>query len=119
MADRVVLLRHRPDCHVKTQLDTTRHDWEDGHRRFERALRDPAQAERLEQQFDLISAELRRRVGGTFTLSMLADAYGGVDAWALQLVEEHAPSPGWSRTVSMVGDAAFHVYARAAVDYAP
>ena len=71
------------------------------------------------RQLDLISAELRRRVGSTFTLAMLADAYAGSDAWTLQAVEEHAPTPGWARSVSMVGDAAFHVYARGAVDYTP
>jgi hypothetical protein len=50
---------------------------------------------------------------------MLATVYEGSDAWALQTVEEHAPTPGWARSVSMVGDAAFHVYARGAVDYTP
>ena len=61
-------------------LESARRDWDDGHRRFERASRDDLQAERLRAQFDLISAELRRRVGGTFTLAMLADAYSGSDA---------------------------------------
>ncbi len=119
MAVGSLLLRGRAGRHVKTQLDTARHDWEDGHRRFELALRDPTQAERLGQQFDLISAELRRRVGGTFTLATLAQVYADADAWSLQVVEEYAPSVGWSRTVSMVGDAAFHVYARGAADYTP
>ena len=50
---------------------------------------------------------------------MLADAYSGSDAWARQAVEEHAALPGWARSVSMVGDAAFHIYARGAVDYSP
>jgi len=100
-------------------LESARRDWEDGHRRLELASRDDHQAERLRQQFDLISAELRRRVGGTFTLVMLADAYSGSDAWARQAVEEHAALPGWARSVSMVGDAAFHIYARGAVDYSP
>ena len=100
-------------------LDSARRDWEDGHRRFERASRDDLQAERLRVQFDLISAELRRRVGGTFTLAMLADAYSGADTWTRQAVEELAATPGWARSVSMVGDAAFHIYARGAVDYTP
>ena len=96
-----------------------RRDWEDGQRRFDLACRDRAQAERLLEQFDLISAELRRRVGSTFTLAMLADAYASADGWTRQAIEEHAPSPGWARSVSMAGDAAFHVYARGAVDYTP
>jgi hypothetical protein len=104
---------------VSSAVDSARRDWEDGNRRFELAIRDPSQAERLTLQFELISAELRRRVGGTFTLAMLASAYGGSDAWALQAIGEHAPTPGWARSVSMVTDAAFHTYARGAVDYTP
>ena len=77
------------------------------------------QAERLRRQFDLISAELRRRVGGTFTLAMLARRVRGLGRLGAAGVEEHAPTPGWARSVSMVGDAAFHVYARGAVDYTP
>ena len=52
---------------VSSAVDSARRDWEDGNRRFELASRDAAQAERLRRQFDLISAELRRRVGSTFT----------------------------------------------------
>ena len=90
---------------MSSAVDSARRDWEEGNRRFELASRDPAAADRLSRQFDLISAELRRRVGGTFTVAMLATAY--------------EPTPGWARSVSMVGDAAFHVYARGAVDYTP
>ena len=39
-------------------LESARRDWEDGYRRLELASRDDHQAERLRQQFDLISAEL-------------------------------------------------------------
>ena len=104
---------------MRADLDGARREWEDGSRRFELACRDEAQAERLRNQLDLILAELRRRVGGTFTLATLVDAYTGSDAWILQVVGEHAATPGWARSVSMVGDAAFHIYARGAVDYTP
>lgn len=104
---------------MKGDLGSARRDWEDGHRRFELASRDEAHGERLRAQLDVVSAELRRRVGGTFTLAMLADAYVGSDAWARQVIEEQAGTPGWARTVSTVGDAAFHRYARGAVDYTP
>jgi hypothetical protein len=104
---------------VRSALDGARNDWDEGHRRFELASRDAAEAERLQQQFDIVSAELRRRVGGTYTLGMLATAYADSDAWARQAIEEHAATPGWVRSVSIVGDAAFHVYARGAVDYVP
>jgi hypothetical protein len=104
---------------MSTALEGARRDWEDGNRRFELASRDEAQAERLRGQLELVLGELRRRVGSTFTLSKLSEAYAGSDAWILQVVEEHAPTPGWARSVSMVGDAAFYVYARGAVDYTP
>ena len=102
-----------------SDLDNARREWEDGHRRLELASRDHAQAEHLRHQFEVVSAELRRRVGGTFTLATLAGAYAASDAWTRQAVEEHAARPGWARSVAMVGDAAFHVYARGAVDYTP
>jgi chorismate-pyruvate lyase len=104
---------------MESGLDGARRDWEEGHRRFETASRDDGQAERLGRQREVVTAELRRRVGGTFTLAMLADAYAGSDAWARQAIEEHEATPGWARSVAMVGDAAFHVYARGAVDYTP
>ena len=100
-------------------LESARRDWEDGHRRFELACRDRVQAPRLREQLDVVSAELRRRVGSTFTLAQLAQAYAGADAWTRQAIEEQAATPGWPRAVSMVGDAAFHIYARGAVDYTP
>jgi hypothetical protein len=100
-------------------VDGARSEWEDGYRRFELAVRDPSQSERLTAQLDVVSAELRRRVGGTFSLAALADAYAGSDAWTREAVEEHAAVAGWARTVSMVSDAAFHIYARGALDYTP
>jgi hypothetical protein len=104
---------------VSSDLDSTRRDWEDGHRRLEFGSRDEVQTERLRDQFDVVSSELRRRVGSTFTLAMLADAYAGSDAWTRQAIEEYAATPDWTRSVAMVTDAAFHVYARGAADYTP
>ena len=100
-------------------LDLVRNDWEAGYRRLELASRDEPQAAMLAAQLDLILAELRRRVGSTFTLEMLAEAYVGADVWVRQAIEEQAPTPGWARTIAMVEDAAFHIYARGAADYAP
>jgi hypothetical protein len=104
---------------VIADLDLVRGDWEAGYRRLDLASRDADEGELLRAQVDLISAELRRRVGSTFTLEMLAAAYVGSDVWVRQAIEEQAPTPGWARTIAMVGDAAFHLYARGAVDYAP
>jgi hypothetical protein len=118
MADGALLLRRRGG-RVNADLNRVRREWEDGHRRLELASRDEAQSERLRLHLDVIVAELRRRVGGTYSLELLAATYAGADVWTRQAVEEQAATPGWARTVSMVGDAAFHVYARGAVDYTP
>ncbi len=100
-------------------LDVVRREWEDGYRRFEAASRDPISGDRLRRQLDVVTDELRKRIGQTFTLDELARAYERADDWARDAVSEHAASPGWARTLSIVGDAAFYLYQRGAVDYAP
>jgi len=100
-------------------VEVVRREWEDGYRRFETASRDPAATERLRQQLEVVTDELRRRIGQTFTLDELARVYERADAWARDVVSEHAATPGWPRTLAMVQDAAFHLYQRGAVDYGP
>ena len=100
-------------------LDVVRHEWEDGNRRFEAASRDPVAGPRLLAQLEIVLDELRRRFGQTFTLDELAAAYERADAWVMHAVSEHAATPGWPRTLAIVQDAAFHLYQRGAVDYAP
>ena len=100
-------------------LDVVRREWKDGYRRLETASRDPVAAERLRAQVEVVTDELRRRVGQTFTLDELADVYEHADAWARDAVSEHAASPGWPRSLAMVQDTAFYLYQRGAVDYDP
>ena len=100
-------------------IEAVRREWEDGYRRFESAARDPVAGERLLAQLEVVTAELRRRIGQTFTLDELAAAYERSDAWAREAISEHAASPGWPRNVALVEDAAFHLYQRGAVDYSP
>jgi hypothetical protein len=104
---------------VSVDVASARRDWGDGYRRLIDASREPVEGERLHAQVDLITEELRKRVGATFTLAELAAAYGASDAWVREVVGERSPTPGWARTVSLAGDAAFHLYARGAVDYQP
>jgi hypothetical protein len=103
---------------VQTEVESARRDWEEGYRRL-LAEADDASRERLLRQVDVVTEELRKRLGGRFTLSELAAAYPTSDAWAREAVAERAPSPGWPRTLALVGDAAFHLYARGAIDYTP
>ena len=104
---------------MSTAVDSARQDWADGYRRFRDAETDPSAAEGLHRQAEVVTRELRRRIGSVFTLSELVDAYADADAWSHEAVAEHASAPGWPRTVSVAADAAFHVYARGAADYEP
>ena len=100
-------------------VEHARQQWEEGHRRLEAEVRDRGRAELLYAQLDAVMGELRRRVGETFTLAQLADAYARSEDWAREAVAERAATPGWARTLALVNDAAFHVYARGATDYRP
>lgn len=99
-------------------LDTTRVEWERAYRDLEEVARDPAEEHRVRAELEVLVSELRKRIGGTFTMSELADAYGGADLWAREVLSDLG-SPGWPRTLTLVEGAAFHLYSRGAVDYAP
>jgi hypothetical protein len=100
-------------------VENARREWEESHRRLEDEAGDPLRYPALLDQVDAILAELRRRIGQTFTLAELADEYARAERWSREAVAEAAPAPGWPRTLSIVEGAAFHVYARGALDYEP
>lgn len=100
-------------------MQSARRDWEAGYRRLLAESEDPVVRERLFRHVEAVIEELRRRVGSTFTLAELASSYTVSDAWARDAVAERAAAPDWPRTLVLVGDAAFHLYARGAVDYEP
>jgi hypothetical protein len=102
---------------VTDSLQLARQEWEEGHRRLESHRDDRRSYERLLGQLELVGDELRKRVGQTYTLAELADAYADADRWARELLEERAAAPGWSRDVSLLLAAAFHTYQRGAMDY--
>ncbi len=100
-------------------LDQTRREWAEGHRRLESELRESPRADAVAEELEAVLAELRKRVGQTFTLGELAEAYPAADAWSRQAVEESDPASGWPRRIATVTEAAFHLYSRGAVDYEP
>jgi hypothetical protein len=100
-------------------LEVVRSEWGEGYRRFQDLSRDRVAADRLSLQLEVVTDELRKRVGQTFTLEDLAAKYAAADEWVRDAVSERSPTPGWPRTLSIVQDAAFHLYQRGAVDYAP
>jgi hypothetical protein len=103
---------------VPADLASTRLEWERAYRDLEEVARDPAAADRVRSQLEVVTAELRRRVGGTFTMGELADEYALADVWARHVLAEQGV-PGWPRTLTLVEGAAFHLYARGAVDHLP
>jgi hypothetical protein len=94
-----------------------RQEWEEGDRRLEAERSDRSRYERLLQQVEIITDELRRRVGQTYSLEELAAVYRDAERWAREVVEERAPSSGWPRDLALVLAAAFHAYQRGATDY--
>jgi hypothetical protein len=96
-------------------VESARQQWAEGHRRLRAQAADRSLYLRLLAQVEVVLDELNRRVGQTFTLAELAEAYRDADRWLLDVL---APGPGATQ-LSLVGDAAFHAYARGAVDYAP
>ena len=123
MAGRSLLLRVAPrrrliSSLVSADLASARLEWEHAYRDLEEVARNTALAERVRTQLDVITAELRRRVGGTFTIGQLVDEYALADVWTRDVLAEQGV-PGWPRTLTLVEGAAFHLYARGAVDYLP
>ena len=94
-----------------------RQEWEEGDRRLESERSDRSRYGRLVQQVEIVTDELRRRIGQTYSLEELAAAYRDAERWAREAVEERAPSPGWPRDLALVLAAAFHAYQRGATDY--
>lgn len=100
-------------------VESARRDWEDAHRRLEEESKDPRRAEFLRVQLEVVTDELRRRVGGRFTLKELSAEYERSERWVREVLSEHAAVPGWPKTLSVVEGAAFYAYARSAEDYRP
>lgn len=100
-------------------IQTARTDWERGFAELEAQKSDRRRYVRLLDAVDAVTAELRARIGQTFTLEQLVEAYSDVDRWGRVAVVERAPYDGWPRDLALVEDAAFHLYARGALDFQP
>jgi hypothetical protein len=100
-------------------VESARSDWRDGYRRFLQAAAEPTAAPARHRELEVVTGELRRRVGGTFTLAELGAVYVDAETWARIAVAEEASTPEWPRALAIVTDAAFHLYSRRALDYEP
>jgi hypothetical protein len=102
-------------------IDSARHQWEEGARRLEREGGDSVRYLQLQELVGIVHAALRRRLGQRFTLAELATLYARADDWVRELVVDSLPPEPrvGSADTSLVLDAAFHVFARGAIDFAP
>ena len=100
----------------EVSFDHVRGLWEEGERRLRAA--EPGERRALERVVDAIVAELRRRVGGTFTTRELSDYYvlEGTD-WCFQVAMRAAPDNPDAWELSTVAGAAFARYLRSASDF--
>ena len=107
------------DRTVSTMIETARQEWAEGHRRLEAERRRPARYSLLREQLDAVTDQLRRRVGGVYTLSELADEYRRSESWVREAIAELPRAAQWPPGVMTAADAAFHLYSRGARDYEP
>jgi hypothetical protein len=90
--------------------------WQDGLRRLDEAP--PEEQRMLERVTTAIEAELRRRLGGRFTVQELADFYDRGTDWTVDIAVALAPEHPYAWDVRTVADAAVGRYLRQATDYA-
>jgi hypothetical protein len=90
--------------------------WQEGERRLADA--EPPDRQAQERVVDEVVLELRRRLGGPFTTSELADLYAreGTD-WAFAVATRVAPANPEAWDMPVVTGAAFARYAREASDF--
>jgi hypothetical protein len=90
--------------------------WEEGQRRLAQA--EPSERVAMERVAGELVLELRRRLGGPFTLAELARLYleQGTD-WCFQIATRVAPQSPAAWDMTTVGGTAFSRYAREAADF--
>lgn len=96
-------------------FDTAIQHWRQGERFVADAPREHLRA--VQRVEDELVAELRRRLGGTFTVDELVGLYEAGTSWCLDLAARVAPGAPWVWD-GRVADAAFARYVRSAADYA-
>ena len=105
---------------MSSHVALARQQWEEGNRRLE-SLRepDPSLYRALLELADVVTGELRGRIGQTFTMDELTAEYERAEDWSREAIDESEPPVAWPRHLATVVDAAFHEYARGATDYEP
>jgi hypothetical protein len=94
-------------------LEYARLQWHDGERRLRELP--PERRRTFDRVVERLVAELRRRLGGSFTAAELLALYDRSNAWTMPIAIEVAPAEpaAWEQWVA---DAAFNRYLRDASD---
>jgi hypothetical protein len=97
-------------------FETAVQQWREGERRLQAAP--PEQRPALDRVTKSLVAELRKRLGSTFTTDELLAVYDQGTGWALDIAVSVAPGAPFAWDQRVVADAAFGRYVREAADYA-
>jgi hypothetical protein len=97
---------------VSYPIENALFQWEEGETRVRQA--DPRESRELDQAARLVVDELRRRLGGAFTLDELAGLYGEGTDWVSDEVRRRFLGTDTTAAVN----AGFLRYARSASDFA-
>jgi hypothetical protein len=97
---------------VSYPIENALFQWEEGETRIREA--DPRESRELDRAAKLVVDELRRRLGGAFSLDELADLYGEGTDWVGDEVQRRFSGTDTSAAVN----AGFLRYARSATDFA-
>jgi|SRR3954447_26424892 len=96
-------------------LDNALFQWESGKRRLDE-IEDPRERRQADRVVEAVRDELRRRIGPTFSAEELAELYGEGTDWCQQVAIDVAPA--MEEEAQSLGDAAFWLYLRGAMDFA-
>ncbi len=99
-----------------TSFDLAYQQWQAGDHDRQRVQ--GAKSIAVERVCDVLLAELRRRLGSTFTTDELVELYDQGTGWCLDIAVATAPGAPWAWDERMVGDASFFRYVREASDFA-
>ena len=97
-------------------FDLAFQQWQAGDRA--RNAMDDARSIAVERVCDVLLAELRRRLGSTFTTAELVALYDQGTSWCLDVAVATAPGAPWAWDERLVADASFFRYVREAQDFA-
>lgn len=97
-------------------FELVQQEWHQGARRAADVT--PRERPAVDAVIDALTAQLRRRLGSTFTVDELVELYDNDTSWCMDLAYAIAPGAPWAWDPRITTDAAFARYLREAQDYA-